>query len=98
MEEIAEIVREIGRQQGKNAYYRACYHYLKQLQDSVAHASDGLCQLYQEAIFNPSCDSWPAHQVAEKLRWSIFALAEQERKAHFALMELYTLENGVRSQ
>jgi nitrate/nitrite-specific signal transduction histidine kinase len=95
MEEIAEIVREIGRQQGENAYYRACYYYLKQLQDSVSQASDDLCQFYQETTFNPSCDIWLAHQVAENLRWSVYILAEQERKAQLALMELYNLENGA---
>lgn len=98
MEEIAEIVREIGRQQSENAYYRACYDYLKQLQDSVAQNSDALYQLYQEGIFNPSCDSWPAHEVAERLRWSIYTLAEQERKAHRGLMELYAFENRVRNR
>jgi hypothetical protein len=32
MDEIVEIVRQIGRQQGENAYYRACYGLLKHLQ------------------------------------------------------------------
>ncbi|KAJ5465963.1 hypothetical protein N7530_009750 [Penicillium desertorum] len=95
MDEIADIVREIGRQQGENSYYRACYDYLKQLQDSVSQAFDDLCQFYQEATFNPSCDSWPAHQVAERLRWSVYKLGEQETKAQLALVELYSLKNGV---
>lgn len=46
MEEIVGIVREIGRQQGRNAYYQECYLLLKQLQDSVMWASNNLLKLY----------------------------------------------------
>ncbi|KAJ5135374.1 uncharacterized protein N7515_004652 [Penicillium bovifimosum] len=89
MDEIAEIVREIGRQQGENAYYRSCYESLKRLQDLVAEASDDLSQLYQHNTYKPPCDI-RAHQVADGLRRAIDALILQERKAQLALSELYT--------
>lgn len=89
MEEIAEIVREIGRQQGENTYYRACYDSLKRLQDLVAQASDDLCQLCHYDTCNAPCDSWAAHQVAEELRNAIDALNLQEWKAQLALRQLY---------
>ncbi|EKV12560.1 hypothetical protein PDIG_43130 [Penicillium digitatum PHI26] len=47
MEEISDIVRETGRQQTENSYYRTCYKLLKQLQDLVAQASDDLLCLPQ---------------------------------------------------
>jgi hypothetical protein len=96
MEDIAEIVREIGRQQGENVYYRACYDSLKRLQDLVAQASEDLFQVYQYNTNISSCDSQPAQLVAEELRSAINALSLQERKAQLALRELYTFKHGTR--
>jgi hypothetical protein len=37
MDEIVELVRRIGRQQGRNAYYRVCYCLLKEMQERIKH-------------------------------------------------------------
>ena len=46
MDEIADIVRQVGRQQGENAYYRACYALLKRLQELTSQASNDLLRLH----------------------------------------------------
>ncbi|KAJ5111911.1 hypothetical protein NUU61_001541 [Penicillium alfredii] len=51
MDEIEDIVRRIGRQQGENAYYRSCYVLLKQLQDAVGKAAEDLLRLHQSGAF-----------------------------------------------
>ncbi|KAJ5215270.1 uncharacterized protein N7498_001677 [Penicillium cinerascens] len=95
MEDIAEIVREIGRQQVENTYYRACYDSLKRLQDLVGQASEDLFQVYQYNKNVSSCDFQSAHLVAEELRNAIQALSVQEEKAQLALKELYTFRHGI---
>lgn len=84
MEEIADIVREIGRQQTENLYYRTCYGFLKQLQDLVAQASDDLLCLQQYETLDPSSDFLPIHHIAIELRSSVEKLSKQEEKAHIA--------------
>jgi hypothetical protein len=51
MDEIIEIVRRIGRQQGQNAYYRTCYTLLKQSQDLILETSNELLDLYHSNAF-----------------------------------------------
>lgn len=65
MEEIVGVVREIGRQQGRNAYYRECYLLLKQLQDSVTWASNNLLQLYHGSYDQPRSSNHGLGPVAE---------------------------------
>ncbi|CRL30218.1 unnamed protein product [Penicillium camemberti] len=76
MEEIAEIVREIGRQQTDNSYYRTCYGLLKQLQDLVAQSSDDLRCLQQYETLFPSNDFLPIHHIATELQNSVAKLSE----------------------
>lgn len=90
-----QIVREIGRQQSENVYYRTCYDSLKRLQDLVAQASDALCQLYQYNTNSPPHDFQSPHQVAIELQNAIRSLCLQEEKAQLALRELYTFKHGV---
>lgn len=65
MEEIVGIVRETGRQQGRNAYYRECYLLLKQLQDLVMWASNNLLQLYHCDDDLPPSSDHGLNRVAE---------------------------------
>ncbi|KGO75102.1 hypothetical protein PITC_058540 [Penicillium italicum] len=88
MEEIAEIVREIGRQQTDNSYYRTCYGLLKQLQDLVAQSSDDLRCLQQYETLFPSNDFLPIHHIAAELQNSVAKLLEQEKKSHSAWQKL----------
>ncbi|KAJ5642304.1 hypothetical protein N7490_006304 [Penicillium lividum] len=53
MDEIAKLVRELGRQQRENAFYRICYGLLKRLQDTLGQASDDLLFLLLLAPATP---------------------------------------------
>ena len=88
MDEIEDIVRQIGRQQGENAYCRSCYVLLKQLQDAVGQAAEDLLRLHQSGAFLSFDDFHPVSQIADDLRNSIHDLVCQERKAQLAWEEL----------
>jgi uncharacterized protein YaaR (DUF327 family) len=47
MEDIVQIVRQIGQQQAQNAYYRDCYALFKLLQDLTEHTSNELQRLHK---------------------------------------------------
>ena len=68
MDEIVRIVRAIGRQQGRNAYYRVCYGLLKQLQDLVLHTSNDLLRLYCPGGSVGERDLGPVSRIAVALR------------------------------
>ena len=89
MDEIVDIVRQIGHQQGENTYYRTCYNLLKQLQDKVAQASEDLLRLQQSETLSPDHDFHPVCQVAEQLRTSVNTIISQAREAHLAWEEFY---------
>ncbi|KAJ5365252.1 hypothetical protein N7517_008138 [Penicillium concentricum] len=93
MEEIADIVRQIGRQQGENAYFRACYALFKHLQDKAREASEDLLRLHQSGTFGSSDDEfYAAYQVAQELRISVHDLVDQACKAQLACEEFCQLE------
>ena len=93
MEEIANIVRQIGRQQGENVYFRACYALFKHLQDKAEQASEDLLRLYQSGAFGSSDDEfYPVYQVAQELQASVHDLADQARKAQSACEEFCELD------
>ena len=76
--EIVEIVRQIGRQQGENAYYRTCYSLLYASQDLILEASNKLLDLYYSNEFEEAeCVS----TIADDLRNDIHALIARERRA-----------------
>lgn len=54
MDEIVQIVREIGQQQAQNAYYRDCYALFKSLQDLMDQTFNDLQYLYQFDKLNSS--------------------------------------------
>ena len=80
-EDIVGIVREIGRQQGRNAYYRTCYLLLKQLQDSVLRATNDLLRLYHSDDSIPAQDFEPVAEISAHLRNAVHDLQSRARKA-----------------
>ncbi|KAJ6056974.1 uncharacterized protein N7446_007872 [Penicillium canescens] len=82
MDEIAEVVRHIGRQQAENACYRTCYALLKQLQDLVVEASENLIRLHQaDRTLSADDDLYAVYQIAEKMRGSVRDLLAQAHNA-----------------
>lgn len=88
MNDIADIVRAIGQQQGEYAYYRVCYCLLKRLQDTVAGAIKDLYKLHEAPSINPSEGFSPAYKVAEQLRLSVQHTSTHESQARSALAGL----------
>lgn len=89
MQDIPEIVREIGRQQGANVFYRTCYDSLKRLQDVVAQAYDDLRHIPQHDIHDASSGWISARVIAEELQSSIDRLIDREYDAYLSFEELY---------
>ncbi len=77
MEEIVEIVRQMGRQQGQNAYYRTCYALLKKSQDLILETSNELLDLYHSNAFE---EPESVSTIADDLRNDIHALVARERR------------------
>ncbi|CAG8175915.1 unnamed protein product [Penicillium salamii] len=93
MEEIVNIVRQIGRQQGENVYFRACYALVKHLQDKTEQASEELIRLHQSGAFGSSDDEfYPVYRIAQELQASVHNLADQARKAQSACEEFCELD------
>lgn len=78
MDEIVEIVRRMGLQQGQNAYYRTCYTLLNTSQDAILQASNKLLDLYYSDAFEGP-ESVTA--IADDLRNDIRASITRERRA-----------------
>lgn len=82
MDEIIQIVRDIGRQQGQNAYYRTCYALLKRLQECIDQTSNDLLRLYQSGTFGSSNEEFePVNLIMDELRNSVHGLIEQAQNA-----------------
>lgn len=93
MEEIVDIVRQIGRQQGANVYFRTCYALFKHLQDKAEQASEDLLHLHQSGAFGFSDDEfYLVYQVAQELQISVHDLADQALKAQLACEEFCELD------
>ncbi|KAJ5146612.1 uncharacterized protein N7515_001176 [Penicillium bovifimosum] len=90
MNDIADIVRAIGHQQGEYAYYRACYSLFKQLQDLVAEVTEDLNGLYESQQCNPSERFLAVSQVAEDFRSSVQSISAREKNAQLALASLWS--------
>ncbi|KAI2736052.1 hypothetical protein DTO013E5_10135 [Penicillium roqueforti] len=89
MDEIAEVVRHIGRQQAENVCYRTCYALLKQLQDLVGHLSEDLIRLHQADRFSSGDDDlYAVYQVAERMRGSVRDLLAQAHNARTAYEDI----------
>ena len=92
MEEIADIVRQIGRQQGENVYLRTCYTLFKHLQDKAEEAREDLLRLHQSGASTSSDDDfYPVYQVAHELRTSVHALVDHAHNAQSACEEFCQL-------
>jgi hypothetical protein len=82
MDEITQIVRDIGRQQGQNAYYRTCYALLKRLQECIDQSSNDLLRLYQSGTLgSPNEEAEPINLVMDELRNSVHSLVGQAQNA-----------------
>lgn len=82
MEEITQIVRDIGRQQGQNAYYRTCYALLKRLQECIDQTSKDLLRLYQSGTLGSSIEEVePINLIMDELRNSVHGMIDQAQKA-----------------
>ncbi|KAJ5775842.1 uncharacterized protein N7511_000853 [Penicillium nucicola] len=93
MEEIVDVVRQIGRQQGENVYFRACYTLFKHLQDKTEQASEDLIRLHQSGASGSLYDEfYPVYQIAQELQASVQILADQSRKAQSACEEFCELD------
>ncbi|CAI7613731.1 unnamed protein product [Penicillium viridicatum] len=93
MEEIVDIVRQIGRQQGENVYFRTCYALFKHLQDKAEQASEDLLHLHQSGAFGFSDEEfYLVYQVAQELQVSVHDLADQALKAQLACEEFCELD------
>ncbi|KAJ5640334.1 uncharacterized protein N7484_008196 [Penicillium longicatenatum] len=95
MDEIADIIRELGRQQGENTFYRICYGLLKRLQDTLSQASDDLLFHCQHDPYNTSRDFDPIHQIAEELKTLVEDIKDRERMSLMALEEFFDVQREV---
>lgn len=93
MEEIETIVKDIGRQQAENTYYRVCYNLFKQLQELVDQVSNELFRLYTYEPSSPVRYSIEVHQIAEDLRNSVDRLQEHDKRAQTDLDGLITSDS-----
>ena len=93
MDDITDIVRAIGQQQGEYAYYRACYSLFKQLQDVVAEVTEDLNGLHESQQCNPSEGFSAVSRVAENFRLSVQSISSQETNARLALSGLCSSSN-----
>lgn len=89
MDEITQIVREIGCQQAQNAYYRECYALLKRLQECVDQISNDLLRLYHSgSLYSLNDEIRPVNSIMDELRVTIRELIEKAVNAQ-ASCEMY---------
>lgn len=93
MDEIVDIVRQIGRQQGENAYYRACYGLLKRLQELVEQTSDEMLRCQQMQTLNqPSQSLGDIYGTLHNLQESTFDLIDQACDAQTSCEEFCPID------
>jgi hypothetical protein len=78
MEDIVQIVRQIGQQQAHNAYYRDCYSLFKLLQELTEHTFTELQRLYKSGT-ERSTNS--VHQLLRNFQNTICNLVERACEA-----------------
>lgn len=93
MDDITQIVRAIGQQQGEYAYYRACYSLFKQLQEVVAEVTEDLDGLHASQQYNPSEGFSAVSRAAEHFRLSVQSISSREKNARLALAGLCSSSN-----
>jgi hypothetical protein len=80
MDEIVELVRRIGRQQGCNAYYRVCYCLLKEIQERIKHILHRRLHLYTEDTI-PSLNLHTVIAIALDLHDATKSIRLRQKKA-----------------
>lgn len=94
MEDIVKIVRQIGRQQGENAYYRACYGLLKRLQELTEQASEETLRRQQSVTLDlPSQSFGHAYRILRDLQESTFDLIDQACDAQASCEEFCPIDH-----
>lgn len=88
MNDIADIARAIGHQQGEYAYYRACYSLFKQLQDLMSEMIEDLQRLHEKPHNNSSEGLSAVFRLADHFRSSVQSISAQEKNARSALARL----------
>jgi hypothetical protein len=88
MQDLQELVREIGLQQIENKFYRVCYNLLKQLQDTVARSVEDLLHIHQNGSYNTPQDFRSVGKLAEDLKMAIEEFRAQEQRAERELEDL----------
>ncbi|CAG8891656.1 unnamed protein product [Penicillium salamii] len=78
MEDVVQIVRQIGQQQAHNAYYRDCYSLFKLLQELTEHTFTELQRLYKSGT-ERSTNS--VHQLLRNFQNTICNLVERACEA-----------------
>lgn len=78
MEDVVQIVRQIGQQQAHNAYYRDCYSLFKLLQELTEHTFTELQRLYKSGT-ERSTNS--VHQLLRNYQNTICNLVERACEA-----------------
>ncbi|KAJ5655002.1 hypothetical protein N7490_002005 [Penicillium lividum] len=72
------IVRELGRQRARNAYYRDCYALFKLLQDLTEQTSNELKSIYTSDGDRPA---YAVHQIVWQFQNQVSSLIEQACEA-----------------
>ncbi|KAJ5556723.1 hypothetical protein N7494_000638 [Penicillium frequentans] len=85
MNGIEHIVRELGRQRARNAYYRDCYALFKLLQDLTEQTSHELQSIYTSDGSRPA---YAVHRIVWKLQNQVSSLIEQACEAQATCEEL----------
>jgi hypothetical protein len=91
MEDIIQIVRQIGRQQAQNAYYRDCYALFKLLQDLTDHTSNELQMLYKSGAKRSNNS---VHQVLLNFQNTICDLVERACEAQTECEEFCSISGS----
>ncbi|KAJ6171551.1 hypothetical protein N7470_000618 [Penicillium chermesinum] len=88
MQELQAVVRQIGRQQIENTFYRTCYNILKTLQDTVARSADDMMYVFHNGSHSSLEDPAPLRQLAEELKSAIAEFQTHERRAELEMEAL----------
>jgi histone H3/H4 len=80
MDDIVELVRQIGHQQGQNTYYRICYSLLKELQEHIQNSLGRLAKKRSRRLM-PNQDMDTAAAIAIGLRSAAISIRMRQERA-----------------
>ncbi|KAJ5778466.1 hypothetical protein N7520_001712 [Penicillium odoratum] len=85
MNGIEHIVRELGRQRARNAYYRDCYALFKLVQDLTEQTSNELKSIYTS---DGDLPAYAVHRILWQYQNQVSSLIEQACEAQATCEEL----------